>query len=429
MAVADGIIVPIIMIEMPISITSQRHRRLMAALSVCLIFAPAILLGQARVETIPKPTTRPTDWSPADAAKIDHLIDGAIKLGKCPGAVLLIGRGNSIVYEMAYGNRSLRPTTQPMTADTVFDLASLTKPLATATSIMLLSERGKLKLSDPVARYLPDFAQNGKAAITISDLLLHVGGLIPDDDLSDYANGPAVAVQKILAAPPTQLPEARFAYTDVGYIVLGEIVRKVDGRSLDAFSHDEIFTPLKMRDTGYLPDDGLKSRCAPTERRDGHWMIGEVHDPRAHALGDVAGHAGVFSTAEDLSRFCRMILAGGTLDGIRVLKSSTVTEMIHPRPVPGPAGGLRAYGFDIDTAYSSPRGDGFPRGTSFGHTGFTGTCFWIDPIHDCYFILLANSVHPDGKGNVKQLRHDVATAVAEGLLGKENADGRGGNSR
>jgi uncharacterized protein YbbC (DUF1343 family)/CubicO group peptidase (beta-lactamase class C family) len=362
----------------------------------------------------------------AAIARADRLIEDAIAKGKCPGAVLLVGRGDAILYEKAYGHRSLKPTTQPMTTDTIFDLASLTKPVATAVSIMILNMRGKLRLDDPVAKYLPAFAQNGKESITVADLLLHVGGLIPDDDLSDYADGPAVALKKLMALAPTQKPRTKFAYSDVGYIVLGELVHQIDGRSLDLFAQDEIFRPLGMTDTTYLPPDPLKSRCAPTEQRDGHWMTGEVHDPRAHALGSVAGHAGVFATARDLSKFCRMILSGGNCPTkttspapsiSRILNPSTLAEMIQPRPVPGDTGGLRAYGFDVDTAYSSNRGDRYEPGSTLGHTGFTGTSFWIDPIHNNYLILLTNTVHPEGRTGVKALRHDVATAVAEALLG------------
>jgi len=373
---------------------------------------------QARCQTIEH--VNAAHFNRAAMARADTLIDDAIKAGKIPGAVLLVGRGDAVLYKKAYGSRALRPTTQPMTPDTVFDLASLTKPVATATSIMILSERGKLKLSDLVAKYLPAFAANGKESITVADLLLHVGGLIPDNDLSDFADGPAVAMQKIFALAPACPPRSKFAYSDVGFIVLAELVHVVDGRSIDVFAREEIYRPLGMADTGYLPPDSLKARCAPTQQREGRWMVGEVHDPRAFALGGVAGHAGVFSTADDLSRFCRMLLAGGTLGNHRILKQSTVEEMLHPRPVPGASGGLRAYGFDIDTAYSSPRGDRFARGISFGHTGFTGTAFWIDPTHNCYYILLANSVHPEGKGSAKALRHDVANVVAEALLGADH---------
>ena len=357
-------------------------------------------------------------------ARADQLINDAIAKGKCSGAVLLVGRGDGILYEKAYGHRAVKPSAVAMTADTVFDLASLTKPTATAIAIMKLTEQGKVKLDAPVATYLPGFAVAGKQNITLADLLLHIGGLMADDDLSDFAGGPDAGIKKILAAPPAFPPGSRFVYSDMGFIVLGELVHRVDGRPLDVFTREEIYRPLRMNDTGFLPPDALKSRCAPTEQRDDHWMIGQVHDPRAFALGGVAGHAGLFSTAEDLSRFCRMILAGGTLDGVRILKESTIRTMIEPHQLPG--GGLRAYGLDIDTPYSRVRGDRFERGSTFGHTGFTGTAFWLDPENRSYFILLTNSVHPDGKGKILDLRHDVATVVGEALLGPPPASGAGG---
>ncbi|HET6250989.1 MAG TPA: exo-beta-N-acetylmuramidase NamZ domain-containing protein [Tepidisphaeraceae bacterium] len=353
----------------------------------------------------------------AKIAEADKLINDAVAAGKCPGAVLLVGRGDEILYEKSYGHRALKPVVTPMTTDTVFDLASLTKPVATAVSIMKLFDQGRIKMDDPVAKYLPGFAANGKEKITIADLLLHVGGLMPDDDLADFSDGPAAAMSKILAAAPIYQPRSRFAYSDMGYIVLGEVVHKIDGRTIDKFVADEIYRPLRMLDTCYHPDDLLKSRCAPTEQREKKWIIGEVHDPRAFALGGVAGHAGVFSTAEDLSRFCRMILAGGKLDGVRVLKESTIAMMTTPHPVPGRNGGHRTYGFDVDTAYAGIRGDRLERGVTFGHTGFTGTAFWLDPVNHCYFILLTNAVHPDGKGKILALRHEVATVVGEALLG------------
>jgi CubicO group peptidase (beta-lactamase class C family) len=210
-------------------------------------------------------------------------------------------------------------------------------------------------------------------------------------------------------------PGTKFKYSDVGFITLGELVHVVSGKPINEFSRENIFKPLKMNDTMYLPTDELKARCAPTEKRDGHWMIGEVHDPRAYALGKVAGHAGLFSTARDVSRFCRMLLGKGELEGVRILKESTVAEMTKPRALPDGTG-VRGYGLDIDTPYSSPRGTRFTKGKSFGHTGFTGTSYWIDPDNDAFVILLTNSVHPDGKGHVIKLRRDVATAVADAML-------------
>jgi len=348
----------------------------------------------------------------------DKLIDEAIAAGKCPGAVLLVGRGDEIVYRKAYGNRSVEPAKVATTPDTIYDMASLTKAVATGPSIMILADRGKLGIGDKVSKYLPGFAQNGKQDITLEQLLLHRGGLVPDNDLADYEHGPAQAWKSIDALPTRWKPGTHFAYSDVGFIVLGKVVEVVSGEPLDSFSQREIFEPLGMAHTRFKPPESWKRDSAPTEQRNGHWMQGEVHDPRAFALGGVAGHAGLFSTADDLSRFCRMLIHGGRLDGKRVLKESTVKEMIRPRPLPDGTGG-RGYGFDIDTPYSGCRGDRFERGATFGHTGFTGTMFWVDPVHQCYFILLTNSVHPNGRGDVRKLRHDVATVVGESLLGVE----------
>jgi uncharacterized protein YbbC (DUF1343 family)/CubicO group peptidase (beta-lactamase class C family) len=349
-------------------------------------------------------------------SRADQLIEKAIEESKLPGAVLLVGQGDQVLYRKAYGSRAVQPQRVAMTPDTVFDLASLSKPVGCATSVMILAERGKLKLTDPVAKYLPAFAANGKQAITVEQLLLHRGGLIPDNPLPDFDKGPAAALANVFSLAPQWPPGSRFAYTDVGYIVLGELVRAVDGRPLDRFAREEIFQPLGMKDTSYRPSDALRPRIAPTEKRGDHWMVGEVHDPRAYALGGVAGHAGLFGTADDLARYCRLILGGGQLDGKRILKETTVREMTRVRPMPDD-GDARSYVFDVDTPYSSPRGDRFPRGSSFGHTGFTGTMFWVDPGSKSYVILLSNSVHPDGRGRVVELRRQVSTAVADALLG------------
>ncbi len=346
----------------------------------------------------------------------DRIIEQGISRGNIPGAVLLIERGGKTVYLKAYGNRSMQPSVAPMTTDTIFDLASLSKCVGCAPSIMILAERGKLKLSDPVAKYIPAFAANGKERITIEDLLLHRGHLIPDNDIEDFKDGPAAAWEKIFALKPTVLPLHHFTYSDMGYIVLGKLVEVVDGRRLDQFAREEIFGPLKMEHTAYNPPGEWKPLCAPTEQREGRWMVGEVHDPRSYALGGVAGHAGVFSTAADLQRYCRMILNEGELGGRRILKRETVEEMTKVRCLPD-GSGCRSYGFDVQTAYSSARGERFDPMSTFGHTGFTGTMFWMDPKNDCFIVFLTNRVHPDGKGEIVQLRKRVSTAAAEALLG------------
>jgi CubicO group peptidase (beta-lactamase class C family) len=362
-------------------------------------------------------TTAPID--PAAFAEADKAIEAAIADKQCPGAVLCAGRQSGIVYLKAYGNRAIEPANVPMTDDTVFDLASLTKPTATATSVMVLLDRGKIAVTDRVAKYLPAFGANGKQDVTIEQLLLHRGGLVADNPMSDFLNvAPADAMKRTLENQLRYEPGTKVVYSDVGFIVLGELVRVVSGKPVNEFAREEVFKPLKMNETMYLPSDELKPRCAPTEQREGHWMIGEVHDPRAYCLGKVAGHAGLFGTARDLSRYCRMMLGKGELDGVRVLKESTIAEMTKARALPD-GSGVRGYGFDIDTGYSSPRGDLFTKGKSFGHTGFTGTSYWMDPEHDAFVILLTNSVHPNGKGKVVPLRRKVGNAVASVLLPKE----------
>jgi len=347
----------------------------------------------------------------------DQLINDAIGRKELPGAVLLVGQGDKIVYRTAYGLRTADPQPVAMTTDTIFDMASVTKTVACATSVMILVDRGKLSLPDKVARYIPAFAANGKENITVEQLLLHRGGLVADNPMQDYYDGPAKAWERIWNLHTVYKPGTGFKYTDMGYIVLGELVKVIDGRPLDQFAREEIFKPLGMKDTMYTPPQRLWDRCAPTEKRDGKWMIGQVHDPRAWALGGIAGHAGLFSTADDLARWCRMILNKGTLDGRRILSQLTVEAMTAQRCLPEGTG-CRGYGLDISTSYSSPRGDLFQMGTTFGHTGFTGTSFWIDPNHDGYVILLSNAIHPDGKGTVIELRRRVATAVAAAITGK-----------
>lgn len=352
---------------------------------------------------------------PARLARVDDLIHGAIAEGKCPGAVLLVGCGDSVVLRKAYGHRSVQPDKVAMTPDTIFDLASLTKVVATATSVTVLLDRGQLNLGDRAVRWLPEFAPNGKDRITLEQLLVHRAGLVADNPLADYAHGPEEAWKRICALKPKSEPGEEFEYSDVGYIVLGEIIRRVSGMPLDEFARQNIFEPLGMRRTAYRPPREWWPQIAPRSRRNGEWMIGDVHDPRAYALGCVAGHAGLFSTADDLSRYCRMILRGGEIDGRRILSPLAVREMTRARPE-GATTGVRGLGWDILTGYGQPRGDLFARYRSFGHTGFTGTCFWIDPTTGVYFILLTNAVHPDEKGNVLDLRRKVANVIASSIL-------------
>lgn len=357
---------------------------------------------------------------PAWAQRMDEVVQQGIERGDCPGAVILVLHEGNVVFRKAYGSRSLQPTRTPMSVDTVFDMASLTKPIATATSIMLLVEQGKLRLGDRVVQHLSAFGKNGKDQITIEQLLLHTSGLIADNSEKDYRDGRDKALERINDLSLPAEPGARFTYSDVGYIVLGELVERLSGKSLEVFARENIFSPLGMKETGFRPTLP-RERFAPAQQRNGAWMLGEVHDPRSYLLGGVAGHAGLFATADDLAIYARMLLAGGTHQGKPILSGPTVRLMTTPRPVPG---GLRAYGWDVDTSYSSNRGELFPRGESFGHTGFTGTSIWLDPGSNTAVIFLSNRVHPAGKGNVTRLRGQVAT-IAAAVSGRQRAAGRG----
>src|SRR5207302_2786497 len=234
----------------------------------------------------------------AHFAAIDTAVEDAISRQQLPGAVVLVVHRGDIVFRKVYGLRSKAPKETPMTVDTVFDLASLTKPIATATSLMILAERGNLKFTDRVAQYLPAFGQNGKENITIEQLLLHTSGLLADNPVADYQDGRTKSLERIDQLVPRTQPGARFTYSDVNYIVLGELVTHLAKVPLAEFARDNIFVPLGMNDSMFRPPGALASRAAPTEQRNGRWMMGEVHDPRAYLLGGVAGHAGLFSTAD-----------------------------------------------------------------------------------------------------------------------------------
>jgi uncharacterized protein YbbC (DUF1343 family)/CubicO group peptidase (beta-lactamase class C family) len=348
--------------------------------------------------------------NPVKLSGVDSIINQAIADGSIPGAVLVVGHDGEVIYRKAYGNRSLEPRRLPMTLDTVFDLASLTKVIATTTAVMQLMEQGRVRLNDPLAKYIPDFAQNGKDDITIRQLLTHYSGLAPDLDLETPWEGKQTAYQLAHVMPPETTPGSGFVYSDINFIMLGELVEKISGETLDSYAAQHIFTPLKMTHTRFLPPAAWRLRIAPTQYDDKEKMLwGVVHDPTARRMGGVAGHAGLFGTGDDLAKFAQTLLDGG--DGI--LAPEAVEKMTSPQTPPS-APILRGFGWDIDSPFSSNRGDLFPVG-SFGHTGFTGTSIWIDPTTHAYVILLTNSVHPRGKGNAIGLRVKVATEIAAAL--------------
>lgn len=343
-------------------------------------------------------------------AGLDSIIHSAIADGNIPGAVLVVGHNGVVVYRKAYGNRALDPKAELMTLDTVFDLASLTKVIATTTAVMQLVEQGKVRMNDPVAKYLPEFAQNGKDDITVRQLLTHYSGLEPDLDLKAPWEGKDTGFKMAFAETLQNPPGAAFVYSDINFITLGALVERVSGEGLDVYTRRHIFEPLKMLHTRFVPPVAWRAKVAPTQYDENEKMLrGVVHDPTARRMGGVAGHAGLFSTADDLAKFAQALLNGGG----GILSPVAVEKMTTPEQPPA-APVLRGFGWDIDSPFSSNRGDLLPVG-SYGHTGFTGTSIWIDPTTNTYIILLTNAVHPRGKGNAIALRSKVATEVAASL--------------
>lgn len=398
-----------------------RRRPSVGALLFLLLSVPAIF------PQVPSALPGTVGLSADHLARMDHEIEQAILDRQLPGAVVLVGRRGRVVREQAYGARAVEPVREPMTTDTIFDMASLTKVVATATSIMILVERGRVRLTDPLSRYIPEIKGEGRERITIELLLTHRAGYAPDFDLKERWAGYDEAIRRLIKEPLRNPPGTRFVYSDLNYIALGEVVHRASGLMLDEFASRNIFAPLGMNDTGFHPAANLKGRIAPTEKRRGQlsylgdsgeslgsegdeWLRGQVHDPTAYRMNGVAGHAGLFSTAADLAIYCQMILNGGQYRGVRILGPLTVAEMTRPRLV-AEDGATRGLGWDINSSFSSNRGDLFPLG-SFGHTGFTGTSIWIDPASQLFVVFLSNRVHPNGKGDVGSLRGRVASIVA-----------------
>ncbi|HSR50397.1 MAG TPA: serine hydrolase domain-containing protein [Acidobacteriota bacterium] len=378
---------------------------------------------------------------------LDRVIESAIKNEETRGAVLLVSWEGQVVWNKAYGRRAVaadsvqtqspeqqngdagdeatsqtdgensdgNPASQdePMTLDTVFDMASLTKVMATAPAVMILVEEGKIALTDRVRDYLPGFEHHGKDSIRLIHLLTHYSGLRPDVDLDEPWEGYETAIQLGLEEHPVAEPGERFIYSDINFFLLAEIVRRVGGMPFEEFCQERMYRPLGMKDTGFNPPTDLLPRIAPTEPHQGDMLRGTVHDPTTRRMGGVAGHAGLFSTAADVARFASMILNEGRLDGVRVLSPLAVRAMTRPQSPFGKPH-LRGLGFDIDSPYATLRGDLFEKG-SFGHTGFTGTSLWIDPKTQTSVILLTSRLHPDGRGSVVSLRKKVASVVAASL--------------
>ena len=452
---------------------------LVQTLRLCVFAGFLSVISQA--QGLPLATPASVGMNAAKLDQIAALVNADIADKKLPGAVVIVGHKGKIVYRKAFGNRSLVPTVEKMTVDTIFDVASLTKPVATATSIMILVEQGKLRLNDTIGKYIPDIDDPEAKRVTIQQLLTHTSGYRPDFDLGEKwtgREGMLVALKKEKLRNP---PGTRFVYSDIGFIVLGEIVQRIGEEIPFKFAERNVFEPDSMLSTRFfsagdmivgdrnltpIAYDSLpvfqktRDRIAPTENirgqnsylgskfqgdeKTGEQMLrGQVHDPTAYRMGGVAGHAGLFSTADDLARYCQMLLNGGVVpapvrtgsgsdrvpgrpgtknpvaiapgsdSGRRILSAQTVAKMTAAYVV-SETGETRGLGWDINTSFSSNRGELFPLG-SFGHTGFTGTSIWIDRVSQTFVVFLSNRVHPDGKGDVTPLRAKVATVVASAI--------------
>ncbi len=351
---------------------------------------------------------------PLDFSGVDEAARDAVGSGEIPGAVILVGRGDEILYERAFGWRAIVPHTETMTTNTIFDLASLTKPIGTTLAVMALVERGAVKLDAPLGRYLKEFRGAEFKQVTIRRLLTHSAGFAPTPKNASVKIGFPRAAREIAKTKLAYAPGTSFDYSDTGFILLAEMVRRVSGSRLDRYLERVVYRPLGLRDTMFRPSSRLEDRIAPTEWHDGHMMRGEVHDPRARFLGGVAGNAGLFSTANDVGRICRMLLRGGALGGRRIFRPETV-RLMWTRSSEGL--GTRALGWDVSSGYSLVMAPYFPAG-SVGHTGYTGTSVWIDPPSQSYLIILTNRVHPNGgsAAKIKELRIRVAAAVGAALF-------------
>ena len=366
-------------------------------LLVLLCLAPQIFAEAFRAEKL---------------AEMDATILASISSNHCPGGVLWLEH-NGTAYHKAFGNRALVPERETMKEDTIFDVASLTKVVACTPAVMLLVERGQLKLEATVQTYIPEFTGDGREAVTVRELLIHTSGLPGDIETKTDWHGQPEAVRKACATKLQSKPGTAFKYSDINFFLLGEIVQRVSRTPLEIFVQREIFAPLKMNDTGFLPPKEKLPRIAPTEVVAGKPWHGVVHDPTARHMGGVAGHAGLFTTTPDLARYASMLLHLGELDGVRVFKPTTVKLMTSVQTQPDMAA-RRGFGWDIDTTFSGPRGDIFPVG-SYGHTGWTGGSLWLDPVSRTFVIFLSNRNHPTEAGNVIALRHKLGTLAAESV--------------
>ncbi len=395
----------------------MRHFRI-PLLGIGFILAAALYVS---AQSLPEASPESVGMSSVQIERLDDVLADALEKGDFPGAVLLVGRKGGIVYRKAFGSSQWIPEDRPMRIDMIFDLASITKPVATTTAVMILIEQGKLRLWDKIVDFIPGFPafrdEKGARgdALRVWHLLTHTSGLPPfirNEEIEQYVGIPCSLDELVryIAGLKMLFPAGeKFLYSDLDFILLGYIVETVSGQELDLFCRQHIFAPLKMSDTGFNPSSEQSARCVPTEVLDGIPLQGVVHDPRARILGGIAGHAGLFSTADDLAIFAQMLLNRGEFGGVRILSPLSVARMSEVYPHAAFSG--RGLGWDLDSDYSTNGGDLFGP-VSFGHTGYTGTSLWLDPETQTFVIFLTNRVHPDDTGKIATWRSRVANVVA-----------------
>jgi CubicO group peptidase (beta-lactamase class C family) len=347
--------------------------------------------------------------TPFRSDQIDAMMDESIASGLIAGGVVLVGTSRGVLFEKPYGRVSADPLSSATKLDTIFDIASLTKVVATAPAVLKLAEEGRLSLVDPVRKWLPEFA--GRDDLLVWHLLTHTSGL------DDFSLSTVAPMQSALAVASAQKPKgvvgSRFRYADINFILLGEIVTRVSGLSLDRFATGFLYVPLSMTDTLFNPDHERILRCSATVAGEQNLLVGQPQDHLARQLGGIAGHAGLFSTAEDLARFSMMILNKGEFLGNRVLATRTVEQMSSPYFARG-GDVKRGLGWDIASPYSAPRGAGFSE-ESFGHTGYSGSSLWIDPYSDVFVVLLTTRLDYRNKAQLSRLRGNLSTIAAAQL--------------
>ncbi len=375
----------------------------MKSIRVILSLAGVLIYVLAGCQPVRKEIVRP------DFSRIDNIVEEEIDKGNFPGAVILVGKQDDILYWKAFGNEVVEPYQEPMGRNTVFDLASMTKPVATATSIMVLKDRNEIDLDDYAGKYLPDFACNGKEQVQIKHLLTHTSGLPAYTNAAEleeqFGNPcPEKVIEKICGFEALNESGEKFRYSCLGYITLAKIVEKITGKNIDEFSRENIFIPLGMKNTTYKPPACGFKDIAATQIVEEKLLRGTVHDPLAKLMGSISGNAGLFSNAYDLSIYCRMLLNNGTLNGKRILSSQAVS-MLTANQANG-----RAFGFDVNSSYSSVKGS-YASEKAFCHTGYTGTSIVCDPESGVYVIILTNRAHPEDKGTSKPVRVKVADIV------------------